>query len=96
MAQDHLIDMLTTEGLNTWLEKVGWYGYLHHVICNMCILQGISNVALVSIALQLDNTASQRFLEAKQNYNPNNKDVPNERYVYIYIYICIYRSHDQY
>ena len=23
MAQDHLIDMLTTEGLNTWLEKVG-------------------------------------------------------------------------
>lgn len=22
MAQDHLIDMLTTEGLNTWLEKV--------------------------------------------------------------------------
>ena len=54
----------------------------------MCILQGISNVALVSIALQLDNTASQRFLEAKQNYNPNNKDVPNERYIYIY------RSHD--
>jgi len=23
VAQDHLIDMLTTEGLNTWLEKVG-------------------------------------------------------------------------
>lgn len=30
MAQDHLIDMLTTEGLNTWLEKVG---VTHHVIC---------------------------------------------------------------
>ena len=32
--------------------------------------QGISNVALVSIALGFDNTASQQFLEAKRNYIP--------------------------
>ena len=80
MAQDHLIDMLTTEGLNTWLEKVGMVE-LYHVICKMHhIPQGISNVALVSIALDLDNVSSQRFLEAKRNYVPP-KNVPNERYV---------------
>ena len=32
--------------------------------------QGISNVALVSISLGLDNKASQIFLEAKRNYIP--------------------------
>lgn len=40
--------------------------------------QGISNVALVSIALGLDNIASKQFLEAKQNYIPA-KEIPNER-----------------
>ena len=43
------------------------------------ITQGISNVALVSIALGYDNIASQQFLEAKQNFVPN-EDKPNERY----------------
>lgn len=42
--------------------------------------QGISNVALVSIALGFDNTASRQFLEAKRNYSPM-EDKPNDRYM---------------
>ncbi len=55
MSQDLMVEMITREGLNTWLEK------------------GISNVAFLSIALGVDNCASQAFIEAKvrvQIYNP--------------------------
>jgi len=45
--------------------------------------QGISNVALVSISLGLDNIASRQFLEAKRNYVPA-KDIPREWYVLLH------------
>ena len=42
-----MVETLTKEGLNSWLEK------------------GISNVAYVSIALGLDNLASDTFIQEK-------------------------------